>query len=381
MQQRVARTDSAILLAPNSRSTKAVTTLSTQQLVDLTEKIRLWARELGFQDMGVSSLELGDHPEYMRQWVEKGLHGEMSYLENNQELRRNPALLHEGTLSIISVRMDYLPPETQALKILNSPAKAYVSRYALGRDYHKVIRKRLTQLAKQIEQNVGTLGYRAFVDSAPVMEKPIAEQAGLGWMGKNSLIMNRKAGSWFFLGELYTNLPLINSAQPVKEHCGRCSACMDLCPTNAFIGPKQLDARRCISYLTIEYRGSIPTELRPLMGNRIYGCDDCQLVCPWNRFASSTHEQDFHPRHSLDSADLLTLFEWDEATFLTNTEGSPIRRTGYEGWQRNIAIALGNAPFSTSILSALQSRLTSCSSLVGEHIEWAISQQLCKAET
>jgi epoxyqueuosine reductase len=277
-------------------------------------------------------------------------------------------------LRVISVRMDYLPAETQTIEILQNPQQAYLSRYALGRDYHKLIRRRLQQLAERIQQAVGEFGYRAFVDSAPVLERAFAEKAGLGWIGKNTMLINKRAGSWFFLGELFTDLPLELDAK-AEFHCGTCTACLEVCPTQAFVGPQILDARRCISYLTIELRSSIPLELRPLIGNRVFGCDDCQLCCPWNKFSSATEERDFTPRHSLDRADLLTLFGWSEEEFLRNTEGSAIRRIGYECWLRNLAVALGNAPASAEVKAALHTRAAHPSALVREHVGWALQQQ------
>ena len=341
----------------------------------LTEQIRQWGRELGFQAIGISK---GTVPEsdrqHFKEWLDMGFHGDLEYMKRHQALRFAPDTLHPGTVRIISARMDYLPADTETVKILGQSEKAYVSRYALGRDYHKLIRKRLTQLGKQIESAVGEHGYRAFVDSAPVMERPLAQQAGLGWMGKHSLIINRQAGSFFFLGELFTNLPLPVDEPYEKNHCGRCSSCMDQCPTGAIVAPYRVDARKCISYLTIENSGSIPVELRSKMGNRIFGCDDCQLVCPWNRFAKPTGESDFQPRHSLDSADLAVLFLWTEAEFLERTAGSAIRRAGYECWLRNIAVALGNAPTSDQVIQALQRRLDFPSELVQEHVRWALNQ-------
>ncbi|MGB0361370.1 MAG: tRNA epoxyqueuosine(34) reductase QueG, partial [Endozoicomonas sp.] len=313
---------------------------------------------------------------HLKTWLEKGYHGDMEYMEQHMTLRANPGQLHPGALRVISVRMDYLPAETETVKLLNEPEKAYISRYALGRDYHKLIRKRLTQLGKQIEAEAGNHGFRAFVDSAPVMERPIAQQAGLGWMGKHSLIISRQAGSFFFLGELFTNLPLPVDKPYETNHCGRCTSCIDKCPTGAIVGPYQVDARRCISYLTIENKGSIPEELRSLMGNRIYGCDDCQLACPWNRFAKPTKESDFQPRHHLDTSDLVDLFSWTEEQFLDRTAGSPIRRAGYESWLRNIAVALGNAPASKEIALVLQSRLRYPSEMVQEHVRWALQQHI-----
>jgi epoxyqueuosine reductase len=270
--------------------------------------------------------------------------------------------------------MDYLAGDTHMAKVLAQPEKAYVSRYALGRDYHKLIRKRVQQLADKIQAQIGPFGFRAFVDSAPVLEKAIAEQAGLGWIGKNTLVLNRKAGSYFFLAELFVDLPLPVDPPHATEHCGRCSACLDICPTNAFVGPYVLDARRCISYLTIELKGAIPEDLRPLIGNRVFGCDDCQIVCPWNRFARPSGEGDFKPRHNLDNAGLADLFMWDEDKFLSSTEGSPLRRTGYENWLRNLAVGLGNAPSTIPVLEALKARRNYPSELVREHVEWALKQ-------
>tara|TARA_A100001391_G_scaffold199840_1_gene183504 strand:- start:1746 stop:2573 length:828 start_codon:yes stop_codon:yes gene_type:complete len=270
--------------------------------------------------------------------------------------------------------MDYLPTETEMAKRLANPDAAYISRYALGRDYHKLIRRRLQQLAERIEQLIGPFGYRAFVDSAPVMERALATRSGLGWIGKNTMLINRKAGSYFFLGELYTDLPLPIDAPQQTEHCGKCTACLTACPTDAFVGPHLLDARRCISYLTIELKGAIPEALRKPMGNRVFGCDDCQLVCPWNRFAKATEEADFTPRHNLDQASLVELFRWDEATFLKRTEGSPVRRIGHERWLRNLAIGLGNATSSINVIEALKLRQTHPSALVREHVDWALAQ-------
>jgi epoxyqueuosine reductase len=283
-----------------------------------------------------------------------------------------------GTIRIISVRMNYLPPNANILKTLQDSEKGYISRYALGKDYHKILRQRLKKLAEQIKTKLVDFNYRAFVDSAPVMEKAIAEKAGLGWIGKHTLLLNKDAGSWFFLGELYTNLPLIID-QPVTSHCGSCSACIDICPTKAIIAPYQLDARKCISYLTIESKKSIPMEFRAQIGNRIFGCDDCQYICPWNKFAKQTHEIAFLPRHQLDDIKLLDLFKWSEQEFLNKTEGSPLRRTGYEGWLRNIAVALGNAKFSPTIVDELIQKKEQVSELVAEHIDWALEHQKQKS--
>ncbi|WP_038289831.1 tRNA epoxyqueuosine(34) reductase QueG [Zooshikella ganghwensis] len=344
----------------------------------LAQQIKLWARELGFQDAGITSIDLSEHETYLKSWLAKGFHGEMGYLADHGNKRSRPDELVPGTISIISVRMDYLPGDTQAVKVLQSSSQAYISRYALGRDYHKVIRKRLAKLANKITEVAGHFGYRAFVDSAPVLEKALAEKAGLGWIGKNTLLLNSKAGSWFFLGELYTNLPLPIDTPQATKHCGSCQACLDICPTDAFVGPFQLDARKCISYLTIELKEAIPEALRPKIGNRVFGCDDCQLVCPWNKFAKPTQETDFLPRHKLDSSDLTTLFLWTEEQFLSATEGSPIRRTGYKGWLRNLAVGLGNAATTPEVIAALNSRKDFPDDMVREHILWALKQHHMK---
>lgn len=350
--------------------------MSAQELdlVALTASIRQWAAELGFQQLGITDTELGEDAARLDAYLAAGYHGEMAYMASHGAMRSRPAELVPGTLRVISVRMDYLPEDTRMAQMLAQPEQAYISRYALGRDYHKLIRKRLQQLAEKITAAIGPFGYRAFVDSAPVMEKPLARKAGLGWMGKNTLILNRKAGSWFFLGELFVDLPLPVDAPQDRDHCGKCSACLDVCPTQAFVGERVLDARRCISYLTIELKGAIPVELRSLMGNRVFGCDDCQLVCPWNRFAKATQEDDFKPRHDLDNVTLAQLFMWTEEQFLKRTQGSPMRRTGYERWLRNIAVGLGNAPSTIPVLEALKARLDDPSELVQEHVRWALQQ-------
>lgn len=350
-------------------------TTKSQDFSQLASDIKLWGRELGFQQVGITDTNLEAAEKHLNEWLAKGYHGEMAYMQSHGNKRSRPAELVPGTLRVISVRMDYLPPDAKIIETLQDPTQGYVARYALGRDYHKVIRKRLQELAQKITDTVGEFGYRAFTDSAPVMEKPLAEKAGLGWIGKNTNLINSKAGSWFFLGELYTDLPL-----PVdtiaSNHCGSCHACIDICPTQAIVAPYQLDARRCIAYLTIEFRGSIPLEFRKMLGNRIFGCDDCQFICPWNKFARATQEGDFRPRHGLEAQDLVILFNWDEQEYLEKTAGSAIRRIGYECWLRNIAIALGNAPTSEIIVNALQSRLNYPSALVQEHIEWALEQHL-----
>ena len=340
----------------------------------LTDEIKQWSRELGFQQTGITDIELAHAESNLKAWLAQQFHGDMAYMQSHGSKRTHPEELLPGTIRIISVRMDYLPAETDLIATLNDPQRAYITRYALGRDYHKLIRKRLEQLAQKIQAHAGNMGYRVFCDSAPVMEKPLAQKAGLGWIGKHTNLINSKAGSWFFLGEIFTDLPLAVDEPVEKSHCGSCTACIDVCPTQAIVGPYQLDARRCISYLTIELRGSIPVELRPMMGNRIYGCDDCQLCCPWNKFAKHTDEKEFHPRHRLDRATLLELFEWSEEEFLRRTEGSAIRRIGHDCWLRNIAVALGNAPYHETILTALEARASNESELVREHVEWALEQ-------
>jgi len=337
------------------------------------DQLRAWASELGFQQLGVTDIDLGEHPAYLQKWLDAGYHGSMDYMARNARMRAQPNTLIPDTCRVISVRMDYLNDDS-AESVLASTELAYISRYTLGRDYHKLIRKRLAQLAQRIAGEAGGGNYRAFVDSAPVLERAIAEQAGLGWIAKNTMLINSDAGSWFFLGEIYTDLPLPTTSAQETRHCGSCTRCLEICPTNAFVGPFQLDARRCISYLTIEHHGSIDPELRPLMGNRVFGCDDCQLVCPWNKFAQASGESDFRPRHGLDSASLIELFLWDEETFLRNTEGSAIRRIGYERWLRNLAVGLGNGPATEEARAGLRSRLDFPSALVREHVEWALAR-------
>ncbi len=343
-------------------------------LLALTASIREWAAQLGFQQVGITDIDLTEDALRLEAYLAAGYHGEMEYMASHGTMRSRPDELVPGTLRVISVRMDYLPQDTQMAQVLAQPERAYVSRYALGRDYHKLIRKRLQQLAEKISQAIGPFGHRAFVDSAPVLEKALARKAGLGWMGKNTLILNRKAGSWFFLGELLVDLPLPIDQPNDRDHCGKCTTCLQVCPTQAFVGDRVLDARRCISYLTIELKGAIPEDLRPLIGNRVFGCDDCQLVCPWNRFAKPTQEDDFQPRHRLDNSSLAELFMWTEDEFLARTLGSPIRRTGYERWLRNLAVGLGNAPSTIAVLEALKARLEHPSALVREHVRWALQQ-------
>jgi epoxyqueuosine reductase len=340
----------------------------------LRADIRAWALDLGFQQIGVSDIDLEQAESRLLEWLRANFHGRMDYMSRHGTKRSRPQELVPGTLRIVSVRMDYLPQsQDAAIGLLDHERQAYVSRYALGRDYHKVLRGRLRALARRIEDAIGPFGYRVFVDSAPVLEKAIAEKAGLGWIGKHTNLINRDAGSWFFLGELYTDLPLpVDDAE--ESHCGTCRACIDVCPTGAIVAPYTLDARRCISYLTIELKDSIPTEFRKAIGNRIYGCDDCQLFCPWNKFAQQSAEADFAPRHDLDTADLVSLFEWDEAEWLARTEGSAIRRIGYERWLRNVAVALGNAKTTPAVIDALNKRRDSDSKLVAKHVAWALAQ-------
>lgn len=349
---------------------------SPESMDSLAARIKVWGQALGFQQVGISDIDLGDAERHLENWLTLNYHGEMAYMHKHGHKRSRPAQLHPGTQRVISVRMDYLPETGLTMQQnLDSPLVAYISRYALGRDYHKLMRNRLQKLADLIRDEIGEFGHRVFVDSAPVLEKALAEKAGLGWIGKHSNLINRKAGSWFFLGEIYTDLPLPVD-QPATEHCGACRACLDICPTQAIVAPYQVDARRCISYLTIELHGSIPEELRPLIGNRIYGCDDCQLICPWNRFAKITGERDFHPRHRLNSQELLEVFAWTKQEFLAKTEGSPIRRIGYERWLRNIAVALGNAPKPEAVIEALKAKLPHPSEMVREHVDWALGQQI-----
>lgn len=343
----------------------------------LAADIKRWGQALGFQQVGIADLDLSQHYASLQKWLEQGYHGDMSFMARHTDLREHPELLHPGSVRAICVRMDYLPKGAQFAKVLKKPQLGYVSRYALGRDYHKLMRKRLKQLGDRIKEQFADTDFRPFVDSAPVMERPLAEKAGLGWTGKHSLLLDSKDGSWFFLGELLINLPLPVDS-PQAEQCGKCTACMTICPTQAIVEPYVVDARRCISYLTIELKGAIPEEFRRPMGNRIYGCDDCQLICPWNRYATPTDEQDFAPRHHLHAPELIELFQWSEEAFLKHTEGSPIRRIGHERWLRNIAVGLGNAPFDPRIVEALRDRLAHVSDLVAEHIHWALDEQMRK---
>ncbi len=345
-------------------------------LNDLPRQIKSWGRALGFAAVGISDIALAEHERRLSAWLAAGHHGQMDYMARHGRKRSRPAELCPGTLSVIAARMDYYPATgCRPQDVLRDPTLGYISRYALGRDYHKVLRRRLQRLAAQIAAQIGPFGYRVFVDTAPVLEKALAATAGLGWIGKHTNLLTRGAGSWFFLGEIYTDLPL-PTERIDPNHCGRCQACLTICPTQAILAPYQLDARRCISYLTLELHAPIPVELRPLLGNRIYGCDDCQLVCPWNRFAKVAQEGDFSPRHGLDAPPLLDLFAWDEGEFLRYTEGSAIRRIGHECWLRNIAVALGNAPPDPAIRTALQGRGSHPSPLVREHVAWALTRQM-----
>jgi epoxyqueuosine reductase len=352
-----------------------VSTVSNADLATLKTHIFEKAAALGFGQLGVADVDLTAASASLLEWLAAGKHGEMHYMQVHGEKRWKPELLVPGTLRVISARMDYLPESQAAMwHQLNDPNGAYISRYALGRDYHKVLRRKLQTLADQTAALIGPFGYRVFVDSGPVLEKPLAQNAGLGWIGKHTNLINRDAGSWFFLGELLVDIALPIDAAEIS-HCGTCSRCIPACPTGAITAPYQLDARLCISYLTIEHKGSIPEPLRPLLGNRIYGCDDCQLVCPWNKFAKLAVEPDFQARHGLSTPTLRALFTWTEEEFLQKTEGSAIRRIGFERWQRNIAVALGNAPASAENIVALHAKSDSNSALVREHVNWAIAIQ------
>ncbi|WP_297894576.1 tRNA epoxyqueuosine(34) reductase QueG [Shewanella sp.] len=361
---------------------------NARELARLALQIKTWGKALGFAQVGICDTDLTAQESQLQAWLDKGYHGEMAYMANHGMMRARPQELHPGTVRVIAVRMDYLPPEAGFATNLTDPNLGYISRYAGGRDYHKLIRARLKKLGDLISAELINLGFdaadfRPFVDSAPILERPLAEKAGIGWTGKHSLILNHDAGSWFFLGELLINLPLPIDI-PIAEGCNTCVACITSCPTGAIVEPYVVDGRRCISYLTIELQGSIPEELRPLMGNRIYGCDDCQLVCPVNREAPLTEETDFHIRPKLQQPELLSLFAWSEAEFLKHTEGSAIRRIGHKRWLRNIAVALGNAPANPAIITALKARNDGedIDEIVREHIEWALkAQQLRLAES
>ncbi len=336
--------------------------------------IKGWARELGFGNIGITDTDLSAAEPGLLSWLDKHYHGDMDYMAKHGTKRSRPAELVPGTLRVISVSLDYIPEHIEdSWQVLENPVKAYIARYAMGRDYHKVMRQKLQQLCTRITGHFGNFEYRVFADSAPVLEVALATKAGVGWRGKHTLLLNRQQGSWFFLGEIYTNLPLPVDP-PTSSHCGSCSACIDICPTRAIVAPYELDARRCISYLTIEHKGSIPPELRPLIGNRVYGCDDCQLVCPWNKFSVTTEESDFSVRNGLDSADLVTCFGWTEAEFQQRMAGSAIYRIGYIQWLRNVAVGLGNAPTSVDVTRALQSRQQDENALLREHVQWALAR-------
>lgn len=351
--------------------------MNPEELHNLKRRIKNRASELGFQHLAVCEPDLKEHSDFLIDWLNNQYHGSMSYMAAHDGLRTRPEALLPGSVRVMTVRMDYVPGDAQANATLAQPGKAYIARYALGRDYHKLMRKRLASLANDINDWLAhDYQHRAFVDSAPVLERALAQRSGQGWIGKNTMLINARAGSWFFLGELFTNLALPVDPPQQQHHCGSCSACLDVCPTQAFVKPWLLDARRCISYLTIESHDAIPLELRPLMGNRVFGCDDCQLVCPWNKFAQPSQEADFQPRHGLDDCELVDLFNWSEAEFLRNTEGSAIRRLGYVRWLRNLAVGLGNAPFEPRIVTALRQRLPHSNDMLHEHIEWALAAQL-----
>lgn len=356
---------------------------NTRQDLDLqalAQDIKIWGRELGFDRVGIAKPDLAADEAHLLRWLRRGFHGDMTYMGRHGVKRARPDRLLPGTLRVICVRMNYRPPGIEPdARVLRNGHRAFIARYALGRDYHKLMRRRLQQLARRIEAVAGPFGYRAFVDSAPVLEKALARDAGLGWIGKHTLLLSRNAGSYFLLGELFTDLPLPPSAAGA-EHCGSCRACMTVCPTQAIVGPYQLDARRCISYLTIEHQGSIPEPLRALIGNRVFGCDDCQAICPWNKFARPADEADFRPRHGLDTAELIALMRWDEAEFLERTAGSAIRRLGHVRWLRNLAVALGNSPWDEAVVGVLRAHLHHPSALVREHVAWALARQAGKSE-
>jgi len=344
-----------------------------QNLDAIKQHIKKLALEHGFQQVTIADIDTDHYFTRFQQWIADGHHGEMSFLERNQSLRQNPNELHPGTCRVLSFRYNYLPESSGFTQVLQDPNLANVSRYALGRDYHKLMRKKLQKIAESVVQICEPFEYRVFVDSAPVLETCFAEKSGLGWKGKHTLVINKNAGSWFFLGEIFINIPL-EIDPPVKDECGNCTSCINLCPTGAIIAPYKVDARKCISYLTIENQSAIPVELRSMMGNKIYGCDDCQLACPWNRYSSNTNDKDFQSRNGLDHASLITLFNWSEEEFYQRLEGSPIRRIGYQNWLRNIAVALGNGISSEQTIIALQDKKSVANSMVTEHINWAIAQ-------
>jgi len=348
--------------------------MSSFDAAELSAEIKRWGAELGFARTGIARIDLGEDEAHFLEWLRAGFNGEMRYMERHGVRRTRPAELVPGTVSCVSARMDYWPADAAAAEeALGDSRVAYVSRYALGRDYHRLMRRRLQALCDRIGGRIGAFGYRAFTDSAPVLEKALARNAGLGWIGKHTNLIDKSAGSYFFLGEIYLDITL-PADEPSSAHCGTCTACLPACPTGAIVAPYRLDARRCISYLTIELAGSIPTQFRRAIGNRVYGCDDCQLACPWNKFARPTAERDFGVRHALDRAELSDLFSWSEAEFLMKTRGSAIRRIGFERWLRNVAVALGNAPTSPAVVAALRTRERDPSALVREHVRWALEQ-------
>lgn len=341
----------------------------------ITQSLKAYAQELGFAELGVTDIDLGKHPKYLRRWLDDGRHGEMDWMLRHSDLRANPQRLVPGTLRLLSARMNYLVAGIDdATSKLDDGNSAYVARYALGRDYHKVVRRRLAKIAARLVRLVPDASTRAFTDSAPVLEKAIAAKAGLGWIGKNTLLLNKSVGSFFFLGEIFTDAPLPPDVPMTENHCGSCTACMDVCPTGAITGPGQLDARRCIAYLTIEHKGDIDESLRDKIGNRIFGCDDCQLVCPWNKFAESAVLADFSPRSPFADGQLLDFWSWSEAKFLRLTEGMALRRLSYEQWRRNLAIALGNMKSTPEVITALQAARPMSSPLVQRHIDWALDR-------
>ncbi len=351
--------------------------MTPEEIVELQTKIQTIADELAFDGIGFARIDMSEHQAHLNRWLAKGYHGGMSYMARHGTKRSHPNQLVDNTIGVISVRLNYWPEAERTPSVaLDDPEKAYISRYALGRDYHKLLRKRLKQLAERISDLIGPYQYRVFTDSAPVLEKALAANAGLGWIGKHSNLIHPKTGSYFFLGEIFTDLPFVANDKAISNHCGQCSACLDACPTGAIVAPYQVDARRCISYLTIEHFGPIPEPLRAMMGNRIYGCDDCQIVCPWNRFTKQTDTGEFYPREGLEQANLIDLFSWPEDTFLNQTEGSAIRRIGHERWLRNIAIALGNGSGSPEVIAALRQRQAHASSMVRDAVDWALGRLL-----
>lgn len=349
-------------------------THSEKAYTHLAADIKRWGKALGFSEVGITDIDLSSEEKKHQEWIAKGFHGDMDYMAKHGTKRTRPNELVPNTVRVISVRMDYLPPNAKpSWEVIHQPNLAFISRYALGRDYHKVLRQRLQSLCEKISASTQDFEYRVFTDSAPVLEVALAEKAGLGWRGKHTLLINKDRGSWFFLGEIYTNLPLPLDA-PASNHCGSCSACLDICPTQAIVAPYEVDARRCISYLTIELKTSIPEPLRPLIGNRVYGCDDCQLACPWNKFAENTQMQDFYVRHGLDDVTLVECFGWSQQTFEERMAGSAIYRIGYVQWLRNIAVGLGNANTSIEVINALQSRANDADPMLKEHVLWALAQ-------